>query len=621
MCSGEGGSISCWGGDYDGQLGNGEIGDAFDSAVPVSVLNISDAVQVSAGGEHTCAVHTTREVSCWGDNWRGELGTGEIGNEFDSAEPIKVPNINDAISVSSGDWHTCVLHESGNISCWGGNWTGELGAGPNFFSFTSASPVSVTKISDAIAVSAGSGTTCAVRENGNVFCWGSNWSGELGTPTVQGFTTVPVAVEGITDATAVSTGGAHSCALRETEGVSCWGTNYHGQLGHAQDSGISTKKVRVAGINNAIDVSATDQSTCATHATGEVSCWGSNWRGAVAELPASNLSPTLPVMIEGITTAVRVSTDLGISCATLESGEASCWGFYLGNGVVTTEGGISPVPIKWEDTADITSIETGGSHACALHSDGTITCAGANWFGNLGTGEFGTSISWTPAKVVNIDDATDISLGFAHTCALHESGEVSCWGRNDNGQLGNGVDGLENNSPVPVKVQGITDAIAISASNASLTCVLHESGEVSCWGSNAAGELGAHEDIGGEYSSVDHSSVPVKIEGITDITAITAGGNHVCVLHESGEVSCWGSNGFGELGVGHIPDDYSASPVKVEGIADAKSISAGALHTCALRQSGSVTCWGWDEHGQLGDGQIFASTNSFVPVKVFGTSA
>ena len=250
----EGGSISCWGGDHDGQLGNGEIGDESDSAVPVSVLNISDAEQVSAGGEHTCAVHTTGEVSCWGDNWRGELGTGESGNEFDSAEPTKVPNIDDAISVSSGDWHTCAVHENGGVSCWGANWSGELGSAVNFQTFLSADPIAVTNISDAIAVSAGTGTTCAVRENGNISCWGSNWAGELGTPTVQGYTAEPVAVEGITDATAVATGGGHTCALRGSERVSCWGSNFHGQLGHAQDSGISTKKVRVAGINNGVDV-------------------------------------------------------------------------------------------------------------------------------------------------------------------------------------------------------------------------------------------------------------------------------------------------------------------------------------------------------------------------------
>ena len=126
-------------------------------------------------------------------------------------------------------------------------------------------------------------------------------------------------------------------------------------------------------------------------------------------------------------------------------------------------------------------------------------------------------------------------MGFAHSCALHTTGEVSCWGRNDDGQLGNGEDGLENNSPIPVKVLGITDAIAISARSNSLACAVHATGEVSCWGHSRFGELGTHEDLGGEYSSVDHSSVPVKIEGINDAVAVTTGNGHVCALHATGE--------------------------------------------------------------------------------------
>ena len=98
-------------------------------------------------------------------------------------------------------------------------------------------------------------------------------------------------------------------------------------------------------------------------------------------------------------------------------------------------------------------------------------------------------------------------------------------------------------------------------------------------------------------------AVPVKIEGISNTTAITAGNYHVCALHENGEVSCWGGGYFGQLGVDEeVTDGHSATPVKTAGISDATAISAGNNYTCALHETGEVTCWGLDISGQLGSG-------------------
>ena len=615
------GNISCWGADQDGQLGNGQIGDEDDSAVPVEVTGISDAVAVSAGGEHTCALHSTGEISCWGDNWSGELGNGQAGNEFDSSVPVKVSGIDDAMAVSSGDWHTCAVHEDATVSCWGNGWYGELGSLVSTVNSYSPFPLKIQGFFDVVAVEAGSGHTCAVRDDGSVFCWGLNLYGQLGSsPFENTLSGMPIAVQSIDDATALAAGSGHSCAIRESGGVVCWGANFHGQLGHNQNSGLTYDKARVAGIDDAIAISSADHHSCVTHATGEVSCWGSDWKDGSLTTIETLEDSILPLKVEGLETAVGISSDIGLNCATLEGGEASCWGFYWSTDLTTLDdGNTSPVPRMWEDASNISRIEVGGSHACALHDDSTITCAGANWYGNLGNGRFGTLTSWAPEQVVDIDDAVDVSLGFAHTCAVHATGEVSCWGRNDHGQLGNGAEGSENNSASPVKVLGITDAVSISAGYSSLNCVLHATGEVSCWGTNIAGELGSDADREGTRSSTDHSSVPVKISGITDVAAVSAGNHHACVLHKSGEVSCWGSNGFGELGTGgHLADDQTATPQKVEGVTDATAISAGFLHTCALRENGEVICWGWDEHGQLGDGQAWTRTNSHTPVEVVG---
>ena len=103
-------------------------------------------------------------------------------------------------------------------------------------------------------------------------------------------------------------------------------------------------------------------------------------------------------------------------------------------------------------------------------------------FGQIGNGEFSQTMNFEFSNVPDIDDATDISLGYDHTCALHESGEVSCWGRNNYGQLGTGEENVGSHSAVPQRVVGITDAIAVEAGALTTSCALHETGEVSCWG-------------------------------------------------------------------------------------------------------------------------------------------
>ena len=159
----------------NGQLGNGESGMEVYSDSPVKVVGIDDAVSVAAGWEHTCALHRSGEVSCWGDNNRGELGDGQ--KESTSPTPVRVVGIDDAVAVSAGDWHTCALRSGGSISCWGYNGDGQLGNG----SYESSnSPVEVAGITDAVSVAAGLKHACALRTGGAVTCWGNNDYAQLG---------------------------------------------------------------------------------------------------------------------------------------------------------------------------------------------------------------------------------------------------------------------------------------------------------------------------------------------------------------------------------------------------------------------------------------------------------
>ena len=643
------GSISCWGNNSGGELGNGSTDN---SSVPVEVQGIDDATSVSAGGgSHSCALHQNGTISCWGSNRFGQLGDGAGGNEGDvSLVPVKVQGIDDATAVSAGGRsHSCALHQKGTISCWGGIWTN-----------TSLVPVEIDGIDDAIAISADRYSSCALHQTGTISCWGTTASSmpaeeiygisdatavdagssdsipggtcalhQTGTiscwgPTARSSSVPPVAryvpeeIDGISDATAITTGPGHSCALHQTGNISCWGNNENGELGseagefESSDAGYtfeSSVPVGVIGISDATAITAGTWYSCALHQTGNISCWGANWDGQLGD--GTNDYSSAPVKVTGIDDATAISAGVWSSCALHNDGNISCWGTnqygQLGDGTGGTFHAHSPVPVKVKGIEDTTAITTRGaidSYSCALHQTGTVSCWGRNRFGQLGNGTGGNEgdMSLVPVEVQGIEDATAISAGFGHSCALHQNGTISCWGINLTAQDVN----EEPTSPVPVEVQGIDEATAISTGFGH-SCALHQNGTISCWGINEYGQLGDGSDEG--------FLVPVGVVGIDDATAISAGDFHTCALHQNGNISCWGSNRNGQLGNG--TGDDSSVPVKVQGIDDATAIGTSWSNSCALHQNGNISCWGSDHLGQLGNGTGGNEGDmSSVPVKV-----
>ena len=683
------GEVFCWGSNWDGQLGNGRsTGDprdnSEDSPLPVKVLDESDVTTIEAGGLHSCALHKDGTITCWGSNPYGELGNGQSTGDrddtsADSAVPVKVVDISDATAIAVGGWNSCALHRTGEVSCWGSNSFGELGNGqstgdPDDTSTDSAVPVKVLGISDATAIEVGGWHVCALHRTGEVSCWGRNRRDELGngeSPGERQLSDVPVKVLGISDATAIAAGGDHTCALHRDGTMSCWGSNSHGELGNGQStsnpldtSADSPVPVKVLGISDATAITAGGSHSCALLRTDEVACWGENRLGQlgngestgirddysadsavpvkVAGLPAetsttaSSSAATIP---ESQNTAVAISMAAEHSCALSQTGEVFCWGAnwdsQLGNGQSTGDSDDSSadslVPVQTLGISDAADVIAGGWHTCAIHQTGEVSCWGSNSFGELGNGqstgdlEDHSADSPVPVKVVGISDAAAINMGLYHTCAVHQTGEVSCWGSNSYGELGNGQStgnprDTSADSPVPVKVVGISDATAIAV-GLYHTCAVRQTGEVSCWGFNAFGQLGNGQGTGDPRDTSANSSVPIQAIGISDATDIVTGAGHTCAMHETGEVSCWGINDFSELDNILASDDYenigfSAVPVKILDISDAEAIAAGAWHTCAIRQDSTISCWGGNYSGQLGSEPTEESDHSAVPVKV-----
>ncbi len=378
--------------------------------------------------------------------------------------------------------------------------------------------------------------------------------------------TAPAASAATTAAAAIDTGGEHACALTSSGGVKCWGWNYVGQLGDGTTTDRLTP-VDVSGLSSGVTaISAGTWYTCALTSSGGVKCWGSNHDG------------------------------------------------FLGDGTTTDR--LTPVDVVDSSSlsgllSGVTAIAAGYRHTCALTTSGGVKCWGYNPDGQLGDGT--TTDSSTPVDVRDpsslsglLSGVTAISVGFDHTCALTTSGGVKCWGRNNDGQLG---DGTWTNSSTPVDVWGLSSGVTAISAGGGYTCAVMTSGGAKCWGNNVIGQLG-----NGTWTN---SSTPVDVWGLSSgVTAISAGGGHTCAVMTSGGAKCWGNNNYGQLGNGTVP--YSSRPVDVLNLPPVRAISAGTRFTCAVTTLDGAKCWGYNSDGELGNG---TTTDSSTPVDVWGFEA
>ncbi len=517
---------------------------------------------ISAGANHNCAItHGDDDLWCWGANGSGQLGDKSI---IDSSTFKRIGDAAWAWTlVAAGADHSCAIKSDGTLWCWGANASGQLGIGN-----TAArnQPVQIGNAANWQTAAVGTDHSCAIKGDGTLWCWGDNTQSQLGDGTTDQSTS-PKPIGSDTDWSALNLGTQAGCAIKTDKSLWCWGDNASGQLG----------------LGNTTDAATPTQVQP-----------GTAWTGA----------------------AVGVNHSCGI-----RDDDASlwCWGDNAYGQLGQGNANPSSSPLQVQPGTRWIAVASGNGHSCAIKDDATLWCWGNNTAGQLGLGTAGHLA--IPKQVSHSKDWRAVSTGDYHSCAVDADYIGYCWGLNDAGQLGSG-NPLGTNTP---RQFDDSDTWQTIDSGAQHSCGLKSvPGSATlktlwCGGGNGYGQLG--------ISSIANQAAPVQVKGPSGVLeyweSFSTGHDYSCAItDDAAELYCWGRNDLGQLGrgtvSGNVAANWSLQAKVTQGTDDWVKAVAGATHTCGIKNTDELWCWGDNSTGQLGDG---TTTDSANPIQVFEDAA
>ena len=385
--------------------------------------------------------------------------------------------------VATGGSHSCAIVAGGRVKCWGANAYGQLGDGTTVSRTT---PVGVVGLATPVAaIALGENHSCALSTTGGITCWGSNYQGQLGDGTTVN-RSIPVAVAGLSSGvTAIATGRLHTCALSGYQRMLCWGNNSSGQLGDGTFTSRSSPGA-VSGLQPDITLIAAGDANSAAVTTGGVKYWGRDgvtWTQGecLPPIPTPYPPPTWGPPPPPLPPYCPL---IGTPAFSKEPRDAP-----------SIPGGVPALSISAGAAANYTR----QYNLCAIAPGGRMLC----WGGSANT-QGAPAGTWMPA------DVTAVSMGGDHLCVLTSGGIAQCWGDNTLGQLGDGTyDERPRSTPAPCV--GLPPGLAEIAAGGAHTCALTATGEAMCWGANYAGQLGDGTKI--------NRPIPVTASGLSGAVA------------------------------------------------------------------------------------------------------
>lgn len=364
------------------------------SPAAAATLNLSGATQLSVGEKTTCARMSSGAVNCWGNDQDGQIDRSQ---QLSRSVAYMVDGVTDVAQVELSRSNACALHTNGTVTCWGIILKYKVGGG---FAAALTPPTLVDGIDDAVDLAATDGTFCAVRENATVSCWGRNNLGQTGQPLDQGEVVAPTAVPGLTSVADITAGGANFCVRRTDATMRCWGANPDGRLGVDTGGDPSPTPVN-PGLTGVLHIDGGSTHTCAVvqvSSNEQVRCWGYNTSKQVGA--DSGTSHTTPApAVAGVNDALEVSAGTWGTCVLRQAGTVACWGANsrgeLGNG--TTSNAATATPTAVSGLTDVDEVDVGSSMVCARVGN-QVSCWGSNETGALGRGN-NVEYASTPGSV------------------------------------------------------------------------------------------------------------------------------------------------------------------------------------------------------------------------------
>ena len=569
-----------------------------------------------------------------------------------------------AVSASLGNRHACVLKADQSVACWGYNNNGQVGNGKT--ADHPAVPQAVDGLGKVVQLSVAADRSCVRQIDDSIRCWGHNASySRLGTKT-QGSVVKPEPMTMVAKAKWLHLGPANACWIDDKDIASCIGDNINKQLGNAAGPLIPASPfgfMKVKWLRIGTDAS------CAVDMLDRVWCLGRQQYGSTASGSLLPYHQIEPVLVRGFGSVVAgVMLDRG-TCFLAATGVLRCAGQVnngkLGIAVSSASAGL-PFPVAVDTLARFVAVAIGHKeHGCAIDDQHKLHCWGNSPLGQVGTNKQYDQVH-SPVRLDAMGTVQQVAVGNENTCAVNDLGEVRCIGGNTYGQLGRGVKSAWEGTPALVKgsdalagqvckttANKCDDANACTldvcdlatgkcshapatdgtscatglvcaagackvpfahsvSAGGGFTCARRPLGDVHCWGSNSYGELG-----NGQGGTGKTDSTPSAVTGLIAQT-ISAGQRHACGLLADGTPRCWGDNGAGQANPGG--GATVLTPAAVTGAGKYVAIAAGSGFTCAVDAAGKVFCWGANTHAQLGRGTASAKEGVGAVTNVAGAT-